>query len=184
MEFINESYINSLLEDEKLFDKTLQREIIQKASDAKGLTLRESAALLNISDPELLDELFHKAKEVKEKIYGNRLVLFAPLYVTNLCVNNCLYCAFRKDNKELKRRTLTVDEIEEEARYLVLTGQKRILLVAGEHPKKASMEFLGEAISRIYSININGNNIRRLNVNTAPLTLEDFKLLKSFGIGT
>lgn len=184
MEFINESYINSLLEDEKLFDINLQREIIQKASDAKGLTLRESAALLNISDPEILDELFHKAKEVKEKIYGNRLVLFAPLYVTNLCVNNCLYCAFRKDNKELKRRTLKVDEIEEEARYLVLTGQKRILLVAGEHPKKASMEFLGEAISRIYSININGNNIRRLNVNTAPLTLQDFKLLKSFGIGT
>lgn len=184
MEFINESYIYSLIEDEKLKDKNLQREIIQKASDAKGLTLKESAALLNISDPELLDELFHKAKEVKEKIYGNRLVLFAPLYVTNLCVNNCLYCAFRKDNKELKRRTLTLDEVEEEARYLVLTGQKRILLVAGEHPKKASMEFLGEAISRIYSININGNNIRRLNVNTAPLTLSDFKLLKSFGIGT
>lgn len=184
MEFINESYINSLLEDEKLHEKNLQREIIKKAADAKGLTLRESAALLNISDPDILDELFHTAKAVKEKIYGNRLVLFAPLYVTNLCVNNCLYCAFRKDNKELKRRTLTVDEIEEEARYLVLTGQKRILLVAGEHPKKASMEFLGEAISRIYSININGNNIRRLNVNTAPLTLQDFKLLKSFGIGT
>lgn len=184
MEFINETYIYSLLEDDKLTDKNLQREIIKKASDAKGLTLRESAALLNISDPDILDELFHTAKAVKEKIYGNRLVLFAPLYVTNLCVNNCLYCAFRKDNKELIRRTLTVEEIEEEARYLVLTGQKRILLVAGEHPKKASMEFLGEAISRIYSININGNNIRRLNVNTAPLTLQDFKLLKSFGIGT
>lgn len=184
MEFINEAYIYSLLEDDKLTDKNLQREIIKKASDAKGLTLRESAALLNISDPDILDELFHTAKAVKEKIYGNRLVLFAPLYVTNLCVNNCLYCAFRKDNKELIRRTLTIDEIEEEARFLVLTGQKRILLVAGEHPKKASMEFLGEAISRIYSININGNNIRRLNVNTAPLTLQDFKLLKSFGIGT
>ncbi|MDP2363194.1 MAG: [FeFe] hydrogenase H-cluster radical SAM maturase HydG, partial [Ignavibacteria bacterium] len=125
-----------------------------------------------------------KAKEVKEKIYGNRLVLFAPLYITNLCVNNCLYCAFRKDNKELIRRTLTLDEITEEARYLVLTGQKRILVVAGEHPKKASMEFLGEAIDRIYSINIDGNNIRRLNVNTAPLSIDDFKLLKSFGIGT
>ncbi|WP_337864682.1 [FeFe] hydrogenase H-cluster radical SAM maturase HydG [Ignavibacterium sp.] len=184
MEFINEAYIYSLIEDDKLIDKNLQREIIKKAFEAKGLTLRESAALLNISDPDILDELFHTAKTVKEKIYGNRLVLFAPLYVTNLCVNNCLYCAFRKDNKELIRRTLTVEEIEEEARYLVLTGQKRILLVAGEHPKKASMEFLGEAISRIYSININGNNIRRLNVNTAPLTLQDFKLLKSFGIGT
>jgi 2-iminoacetate synthase len=95
-----------------------------------------------------------------------------------------LYCAFRKDNKELKRRTLTLHEIEEEARHLVLTGQKRILLVAGEHPQKASMDFIGEAISRIYSINLNGNNIRRLNVNTAPLSLDNFKILKSFGIGT
>ena len=184
MEFINEGIINSLLEDEKLNDIHLQRDIINKASDAKGLSLKDSAALLNITDPEILDELFHKAKEVKEKIYGNRLVLFAPLYVTNLCVNNCLYCAFRKDNKELIRKTLTIDEIEAEARYLVLTGQKRILVVAGEHPKKASMEFMGEAIDRIYSINIDGNNISRLNVNTAPLTLDHFKLLKSFGIGT
>jgi 2-iminoacetate synthase len=184
MEFINETLINSLLEDEKLNDENLQREIIIKASDAKGLTLKESAALLNITNPNILEELYHKAKEVKEKIYGNRLVLFAPLYVTNLCVNNCLYCAFRKDNTELIRKTLTIDEIEAEARYLVLTGQKRILVVAGEHPKKASMEFLGEAIDRIYSINIDGNNIRRLNVNTAPLSVEDFKLLKTFGIGT
>jgi 2-iminoacetate synthase len=184
MEFINETLINSLIEDEHLFDEHLQRDIITKATDAKGLTLKESAALLNITNTDILEELYHKAKEVKEKIYGNRLVLFAPLYVTNLCVNNCLYCAFRKDNKELIRRTLTIDEIEAEARYLVLTGQKRILVVAGEHPKKASMEFLGEAIDRIYSINIDGNNIRRLNVNTAPLSVEDFKLLKTFGIGT
>jgi 2-iminoacetate synthase len=148
------------------------------------LTLKEAAALLAINSPSILEELFHTAKNVKEKIYGNRLVLFAPLYLSNLCVNNCLYCAFRKDNTELIRRTLTLNEIEEEARYLVLTGQKRILLVAGEYPKKASMDFIGEAIDRIYSINLNGNNIRRLNVNTAPLSLENFILLKSFGIGT
>jgi 2-iminoacetate synthase len=184
MEFINENYINQLLDDENLFNEDLQKDIIQKGLDAKGLELREAAALLNINNPALLDELYHSAKLVKEKIYGNRLVLFAPLYLTNLCVNNCLYCAFRKDNTELKRRTLTLNEIEEEARHLVLTGQKRILLVAGEHPQKASMDFIGESIERIYSININGNNIRRLNVNTAPLTLDNFKLLKSFGIGT
>ena len=106
MEFINETLINSLLEDEKLNDENLQREIIIKASDAKGLTLKESATLLNITNPNILEELYHKAKGVKEKIYGNRLVLFAPLYVTNLCVNNCLYCAFRKDNKELIRLSL------------------------------------------------------------------------------
>ena len=184
MEFINEDYINYLLESEELLDENYQRDLIQKGSEAKGLNLKEAAALLNINSPDLLEELSHTAKKVKEKIYGNRLVLFAPLYITNVCVNNCLYCAFRKDNKELKRRTLTLDEIEEEARFLVLTGQKRILLVAGEHPKKASMEFIGEAINKIYSINLDGNNIRRLNVNTAPLTLDDFKLLKSFGIGT
>ena len=127
---------------------------------------------------------FTKRKRLRKRFTVTGLVLFAPLYITNLCVNNCLYCAFRKDNKELIRRTLTLKEIEEEARYLVLTGQKRILVVAGEHPKKASMQFLGEAIERIYSINIDGNNIRRLNVNTAPLSVDDFKLLKSFGIGT
>lgn len=184
MEFINENYINQLLDDENLFNEDLQKDIINKGSEARGLTLKESAALLNINSPELLEELFHTAKSVKEKIYGNRLVLFAPLYITNLCVNNCLYCAFRKDNTELKRKTLTLNEIEEEARYLVLTGQKRILLVAGEHPQKASMDFIGEAIERVYSINISGNNIRRLNVNTAPLSLKDFTRLKSFGIGT
>ncbi len=184
MEFINENYINSLLEDDQLHNEHLQKDIIQKAADGKGITLKESAALLNISSPELLDELHHQAKKVKEKIYGNRLVLFAPLYVTNVCVNNCLYCAFRRDNKELIRKTLTVNEIEEEARFLINTGQKRLLLVAGEHPKKASVDFIGEAIERIYSININGNNIRRLNVNTAPLSLDNFKRLKSFAIGT
>jgi 2-iminoacetate synthase len=184
MEFINENYINYLLDDETLHNEELQTDIIKKGADAKGLKLNEAAALLNINSPEILDELYHTAKEVKEKIYGNRLVLFAPLYVTNLCVNNCLYCAFRKDNRELKRKTLSLKEIEEEARYLVLQGQKRILLVAGEHPKKANIEFIGEAIERIYSINFDGNNIRRLNVNTAPLTVEQFKDLMSFGIGT
>jgi 2-iminoacetate synthase len=184
MEFINENYISSLLQSGELLDESYQKETILKGLDARGLGLKESAALLNINSPELLEELFHSAKKVKEKIYGNRLVLFAPLYITNLCVNNCLYCAFRKDNKELQRKTLSLDEVEEEARYLVLTGQKRILLVAGEHTKKATVELIGEAINRIYTININGNNIRRLNVNTAPLSVEQFKELKSFGIGT
>jgi 2-iminoacetate synthase len=184
MEFIDERNISQLLSDDSLESEDYQCDLIEKATEAKGLNLRESAALLNINSPELLDKLFHTAKQVKEKIYGNRLVIFAPLYVTNLCVNNCLYCAFRKDNRELQRRTLTLDEIEQEASYLVLQGQKRILLVAGEHPKKANLDFIGEAIDKIYSVNLNGNNIRRLNVNTAPLSLNQFKVLKNFGIGT
>lgn len=184
MEFINESEIFSLIEDPKLKEPSLQKEIIQKSKDARGLTLKESAALLNISSFDILEEMFSTAKEVKEKIYGNRLVLFAPLYLTNLCVNNCLYCAFRKDNKELKRKTLTIEEVREETEILVSQGHKRVLLVCGEHPKKASMDFIGEAIKTVYDVKIKIGNIRRLNVNTAPLSIENFKILKSFGIGT
>ena len=184
MYFINEEYINYLIKDDSLNNVELQKDILQKASEAQGLNLRESAALLNISSPELYEELFYRAKEVKEKIYGNRLVLFAPLYISNLCVNNCLYCAFRKDNRELKRKSLSLDEIEAEVKHLVMQGQKRILVVFGEHPKKASIDFIGETINRIYSVNYNGSNIRRVNVNVAPLSFENFKALKSFGIGT
>ncbi|GAB4289005.1 MAG: [FeFe] hydrogenase H-cluster radical SAM maturase HydG [Ignavibacteriaceae bacterium] len=184
MEFINESYIESLLKNRKLTDCKYQEEILQKAKQAMGLTLEESAALLNIEEKSLLEEMFRTAKQVKEKIYGNRLVLFAPLYITNFCVNNCLYCAFRRDNKELKRKTLSLSEIEQEARALILQGQKRILLVAGEHPQESSIDFIGRAIERIYSLNLSGNNIRRLNVNAAPMSLNQFQILKSFGIGT
>lgn len=184
MEFINEVYINSLIEDKSLNSPQMQREIIAKASEAKGLDLKESASLLNITDPEILEELFHTARAIKERIYGNRLVIFAPLYITNQCVNNCLYCAFRRDNKELVRVTLSIDQIREEVEFLVRQGQKRILLVAGEHPKQSALSYVGEAIDTIYKVNYNGNNIRRVNVNTAPLSLDEFKTLKSFGIGT
>ncbi len=184
MEFIDEVYINSLIEDKSLNSPEMQKEVIAKAAGAKGLDLKESAALLNIKDPGILEELFHTAKSIKEKIYGNRLVIFAPLYITNQCVNNCLYCAFRRDNKELVRVTLTIDEIRDEVEYLVKQGQKRILLVAGEHPKQSALSYVGDAIDTIYKVNYNGNNIRRVNVNTAPLSLEQFKTLKSFGIGT
>lgn len=184
MEFINEELIYSYLEDESLKDSGLQKEIIAKAADSKGLDLRESAALLNIEDKEILDLLYRTAREVKETIYGKRLVLFAPMYITNQCVNNCLYCAFRMDNKELIRKTLTLSEIQNEAEILVSQGHKRVLLVAGEHPKQSALDYIGEAVKTIYSINFNGNNIRRINVNTAPLTLDGFRRLKSFDIGT
>lgn len=184
MEFINEQLIGSLLEDETIKDPELQKDVIEKARDAKGLSLKESAILLNITSEEIMERLFHTAKEVKEKIYGNRLVLFAPLYVTNACVNNCLYCAFRRDNKDLVRRTLNQEDIKQEVEFLVGQGHKRILLVAGEHPKMSGMEYLGESVKTIYSVKVNNGNIRRVNVNTAPLSVDDFKVLKSFGIGT
>ncbi|MFA3781511.1 [FeFe] hydrogenase H-cluster radical SAM maturase HydG [Melioribacteraceae bacterium 4301-Me] len=184
MEFINENYIASLIDNVRLKNTQLQSEIINKAIEAKGLSLKDCAALLNIDKPELFEKLFTAAYKVKEKIYGNRLVLFAPLYVSNQCVNNCLYCAFRRDNKQLIRKTLSIQEIKEETEFLVKQGHKRILLVTGEHPKKSNLDFIGEAIETMYDVHVNGGNIRRINVNTAPLSLEGFKTLKSFGIGT
>ncbi len=184
MEFIDEKYINSLLENESLKDRDLQFSIIEKAKLGKGISLKESASLLNITDADILDEMFSVAKEIKENIYGNRLVMFAPLYLTNACVNNCLYCAFRIDNKDIARRTLTLDEIEKDATQLIMDGQKRLLLVCGEHPKESNLDYVGEAIKRIYSIDYKGNNIRRVNVNIAPLSTEDFRRLHSFEIGT
>ncbi|MEI7812902.1 MAG: [FeFe] hydrogenase H-cluster radical SAM maturase HydG [Ignavibacteria bacterium] len=184
MEFIDEAYINLLLNDKSLNDEVFQLEVIEKAGEAKGLNIKESAALLNITSHEIVEKLFHTAKEIKEKIYGNRLVMFAPLYITNLCVNNCLYCAFRRDNKELIRKALSLDEIREETEYLVSQGHKRILLVAGETPGKPALQYMGEAIDVMYKVNVNNGNIRRINVNSAPLSVEDFKTLKSFGIGT
>ncbi|MBL1214739.1 MAG: [FeFe] hydrogenase H-cluster radical SAM maturase HydG [Ignavibacteriae bacterium] len=184
MEFINEKLINSYLQDDSLKNVDLQKEIIAKAKERKGITLEESAALLNITDKEIMNELFKAAGEIKQAIYGNRLVMFAPMYLSNACVNNCLYCAFRRDNKELARKTLTVDEVGFEAEALIKQGHKRLLLVCGEHPKESNLDFVGKAIERIYSIDYKGNNIRRVNVNIAPLSLEDFKKLHSFEIGT
>lgn len=184
MEFINESYIYSLLSDRTLSDEQYQLDAVSKAKEAKGLNLKECASLLSIQNPEILALLFKTAKEIKEKIYGNRLVLFAPLYITNVCVNNCLYCAFRRDNKELKRKTLSIQEIKEETKFLISQGHKRILLVAGEHPGKSALKFMGEAINAIYQLKEGNGNIRRINVNSAPLSVEDFKELKSFDIGT
>ena len=124
MEFINEELINSYLNNDSLTDIDLQKEIIVKAKERKGISLEESAALLNITDSEVLNELFTAAGEIKQAIYGNRLVMFAPMYLTNACVNNCLYCAFRRDNKDLDRKTLTVEEIGYEATALIKQGRQ------------------------------------------------------------
>ncbi len=184
MEFINEKYLDELIANKSFGDKNLQLSIIEKAKLGKGLSLKDSAILLNIIDDEILIELYKTAKEIKENIYGNRLVMFAPLYLTNACVNNCLYCAFRMDNKEIIRKTLTLEEVESEAFQLIKDGHKRLLLVCGEHPKESNLQYVGNAIERIYNLDYKGNNIRRVNVNIAPLTTDEFKILHSFEIGT
>jgi 2-iminoacetate synthase len=165
-------------------DASRVREVLAKASAMQGLNPEDVATLATVSDPDLIQELFDTAKRVKEGIYGRRLVLFAPLYVSNLCQNECLYCAFRASNKELVRRSLTQEEIASEVRIMIDQGHKRILLVAGESYPKEGFQYVLDCLETIYHVTHNVGEVRRANVNVAPLTVEEFKLLKDAGIGT
>lgn len=142
------------------------------------------AGLMAVHSQDLLDELFHTAKSVKEEIYGNRIVLFAPLYISNLCSNECLYCAFRRSNKEAIRRALNPDEIWQETKILLRQGHKRVLMVAGEAYPGSGIDYVLESIDAIYGAEENGSRIRRVNVNLAPLSVEGFRRLKERNIGT
>jgi 2-iminoacetate synthase len=180
---INEKEIQNVLTETSGVDAERVRDILAKALELKGLTLYETAGLLEIEDPNLLEEIFSTARAVKQKIYGNRIVLFAPLYITNECKNNCLYCAFRRDNKSLERRTLTFEEITREAEILEGMGHKRLLLVFGENPK-IDINYIVKSIETVYKTKNGRGEIRRINVNIAPLKIEDFRELKQAKIGT
>lgn len=182
--FINEEAIVRTLEKAARRDASAVRDILAKARLLKGLDADDIAVLATVSDPELLKELFDTAKAVKEAIYGRRLVLFAPLYISNLCSNECLYCAFRAKNTAVHRRALTQDEIRKEVEILIRQGHKRILLVAGEAYPHDGFDYILRAIDTIYDAKIGPGEVRRVNVNIAPLTLEEFKRLKAAQIGT
>ncbi|MBI5407255.1 MAG: [FeFe] hydrogenase H-cluster radical SAM maturase HydG [Nitrospirae bacterium] len=160
------------------------RSIIQKAEGLKGLTPDEAAVLLQCRDKQISGLLYQTAKRVKESIYGNRLVLFAPLYLTNTCINNCLYCGFRRANRTLERRVLSEEDIRSETETLIRDGHKRVLVVAGESPRECGIDYLERAIKTIYSTKIGHGEIRRINVNVAPLHIGEFRRLKAAGIGT
>ncbi|MDK2917944.1 MAG: 2-iminoacetate synthase [Candidatus Petromonas sp.] len=177
---INEKEIMELLEKGKKYSKNEILNIIEKSRDCFGITFEEAAALLQIEDDELLEKMFDAARYIKEKIYGNRIVVFAPLYTSNECTNNCLYCGFRSANKELHRRTLSADEVVKEAKAIEAQGHKRILMVCGEDERKTDIEHIVNSVKAVYE-NV---DIRRINVNSAPMTVEDFKKLKKVGIGT
>jgi 2-iminoacetate synthase len=161
------------------------RDILAKARELNGLAYEEVATLLACTDRDLDDEIFHAAREAKEAIYGNRLVLFAPLYITNKCQNDCLYCAFRVSNRDLVRRDLTFEEIASETRMIIREGHKRILMVAGEHyPDGQGLDYVFKAIETVYSVKEGNGEIRRLNVNVAALDVEHYRQLKACRIGT
>ncbi|MCP4291680.1 MAG: [FeFe] hydrogenase H-cluster radical SAM maturase HydG [bacterium] len=160
------------------------KEILVRARQMKGLEADDVAALCTISDPEILADLFRCASEVKEEIYGKRLVLFTPLYVSNLCRNDCAYCAFRTSNKGIARRALSMDEIAAETASLIDEGHKRVLLVAGESYPRDGFDYILKAIDKVYSVKRGSGEIRRVNVNVAPLEKADFVRLKDHNIGT
>ena len=186
MKYINEEKINNLLADAAKLDGRQLGIILDKAKSLKRLALKESAALLSVNDPEYIQKIFDAASFVKDTIYGRRVVLFAPLYISNLCTNTCLYCAFKSDNQKIKRKALTAAEIDEQTKWLLRRGHKRILMVCGEQaPKgKSGISYYLEAIKAIYTAQVGSHKIKRVNINCAPLGIDEFKQLKTSGIGT
>ena len=188
-DFIDEGEIVRELEETRGPDVGMVRDILQKSLDIKLLTPRETAVLLNVEDPELLEEMKGVALEVKKRVYDNRIVFFAPLYCSNVCVNRCVYCGFRSDNCEEKRHVLTPAEIRQETEAVIDQGHKRLIAVYGEHPL-SDADYIADSISEIYSVKRttptgNGfNNIRRVNVNAAPMSVADLRKLWRAGIGT
>ena len=159
------------------------REVIAKSLDKKRLTLRETAMLISATDPELIEEIKQGARDLKTKVYGNRIVLFAPLYVGNRCTNNCKYCGFRASNKDAVRKTLMDEELIHEVEALEDNGQKRLILVYGEHPEY-SPEFIAHTVKVVYGVKKGNGEIRRVNINAAPLDIDGFRVIKESGIGT
>lgn len=164
-------------------DKTRIREVIAKSLDKHRLSLEETALLINANDPELVEEIKEGARELKKRIYGNRIVLFAPLYIGNRCTNNCLYCGFRASNKDAVRKTLADEEIIKEIEALEDNGQKRLILVYGEHPAY-NPAYIAHTVKIAYGVKKKHGEIRRVNINAAPLDIEGFRIVKDAGIGT
>jgi 2-iminoacetate synthase len=181
--FIDDRKINSILAKAKSASSRSALAVIDKALKLNGLTPEDAAVLLECDNSSVTTKLFQAARRIKEMIYGKRLVIFAPLYVTNICINNCLYCGFRCTNKLLERKRLSLQEIREEVTILEQQGHKRILLEAGEDPK-GGIDYLEKAIKTIYATKYKNGEIRRLNVNAPAMSAKDFRRLKQCGIGT
>lgn len=160
------------------------REILARGAMADGIGAGDVLTLLKVDEPELVGEIFETARRIKEGIYGNRLVLFAPLYISNLCDNDCAYCGFRKANKGVVRRALAQDEIRCETQELIAQGHKRVLLVAGESYTDEGLDYIFKSIGTIYDTRTSAGEIRRINVNIAPLSVEEFRRLHECEIGT
>lgn len=185
-EFINDAEIRDTLDYAvaNKDNKSLLEEILRKAEEGNGISHREAAVLIEMEDKEIEERLYAIARKLKERIYGNRIVMFAPLYLSNYCINGCVYCPYHAINKTIPRRKLTQEEIRREVIALQDMGHKRLALETGEHPKLNPIEYVLESIDTIYSIHHKNGAIRRVNVNIAATTVENYTRLKDAGIGT
>lgn len=185
-EFIHDGEIRATLEygREHRNDRALIEEILAKAEEGKGISHREAAVLIEVEDKDIEERIFDIARRLKERIYGNRIVMFAPLYLSNYCVNGCVYCPYHAKNRTIPRRKLTQEEIRREVIALQDMGHKRLALETGEHPLQSPIEYVLESIDTIYSIHHKNGAIRRVNVNIAATTVENYTKLKDAGIGT
>jgi 2-iminoacetate synthase len=182
-DIIDENKINAILESRKSPSPSEVSRILEKALEKKGLSLEEVCDLLNMKDPELIEQIFEAAYKIKKDIYGERLVFFAPLYVSSYCVNDCEYCGFHCRNK-IPRKKLSLEEVEEQTKVLIDMGHKRLLLEFGEDPIKSPIDYVVDVIKTIYKTKSKKGEIRRVNVNIAATSVEDYKKLKDAGIGT
>ena len=185
-EFINDDEIKETLDfaQRNKNNRELIEEILEKAKAMKGISHREAAVLLECELDDEIEKMFALAKDIKQRFYGNRIVMFAPLYLSNYCVNGCTYCPYHLKNKHIARKKLTQEEIRNEVIALQDMGHKRLALEAGEDPKMNPLEYILESIKTIYSIKHKNGAIRRVNVNIAATTVENYKKLKDAGIGT
>ena len=185
-EFIDHAEVLESLAEASRESKNRTRvlEILDKAAKLKGITHREAAILMDCDDPELEERIYELAAEIKKRFYGNRIVLFAPLYLSNYCINGCVYCPYHAKNRTIPRRKLSQAEIEEEVRALIRTGHKRLAVEAGEDPVHNPLEYILDSIRTIYSVREGGNSIRRVNVNIAATDVDSYRKLKTAGIGT
>lgn len=185
-EFISHQEIMETLAyaDENKNNRELVDQILDKARERKGLSHREASLLLACEDEEKNQEIYALAEQIKKDFYGNRIVMFAPLYLSNYCVNGCVYCPFHAKNKHIPRKKLTQEEIRREVIALQDMGHKRLALETGEDPVNCPIEFVLESIKTIYSIQHKNGAIRRVNVNIAATTVENYRKLKEAGIGT
>ena len=185
-EFISDEEIRETLEyaEANKNNAELIDQIIGKARLRKGLTHREASVLLACEMPDKIEEVYELAKQIKQDFYGNRIVLFAPLYLSNYCVNGCVYCPYHMKNKHIARKKLTQDDIVKEVTALQDMGHKRLAIEAGEDPVNNPIEYILECIKTIYSIKHKNGAIRRVNVNIAATTVENYRKLKEAGIGT